>query len=190
MSKSKSFLVAVGILLFGVVISVIFSSQPGVKAGKPIKKDNNNFRTVKIVNNDVSNIIETTGRVNALNKIEVFAEVSGLLMHDSEKFKAGNYFKQGDQLVHIDDEVYKNNLFAQKSNLLNQITLLLPDITFDFPESAQKWENYLKDFSFDSKIDPLLKYQTQKNATILLLKTFTIYFTASKVWKLPMTNTQ
>ncbi|MBU1099306.1 MAG: efflux RND transporter periplasmic adaptor subunit [Bacteroidetes bacterium] len=178
MSKSKSFLVAVGILLFGVIISVIFSSQPGLKPGEPITKSKNNFKTVKTSKTDLSNVVETTGRVNALNKIEVFAEVSGLLTQNSEKFKAGNYFKKGEQLVHIDDEVYKNNLYAQKSNLLNQITLLLPDISFDFPQSAQKWENYLNSFSFDSEIKPLPETSNSKERNYLAAKNiYNLYYT-------------
>jgi multidrug efflux pump subunit AcrA (membrane-fusion protein) len=81
-----------------------------------------------------------------LDKVELFAEVSGILIRTPKRFKEGNRFSKGELLIQIDDAVYKNNVLAQKSGLLNQITLLLPDLSIDFPESAVKWERYLHNF--------------------------------------------
>lgn len=155
MKKIWSFALVVGILLFGFIINVIFSSQGGPRPGKPVTDKGISYRTHTVSLDDFDNSISATGRVEALNKVEIYAEVSGLLEQSSSEFKAGNYFKRGEVIIGIDDEVYKNNLFSQKSSLLNQLTLLLPDLSFDFPESTKKWEDYLSNFNFYEPLKPL-----------------------------------
>ena len=81
-------------------------------------------------------------------------------------------------LVSVDDEVYKNNLLAQKSNLLNQITLLIPDLSFDFPGSAAKWEKYLADFDFADQLQPLPDVVNQKEKYYLAAKNiYNLFYT-------------
>ena len=94
MSKLKSFLITVVILIIGIGISVVFSNQPGPQQKLPEKGDANNYPTVKIQNENISNTVKSTGRVHALNKIELYAEVTGVLEQSSLKFKAGNSFKK------------------------------------------------------------------------------------------------
>lgn len=177
MNKKWSFLLVVGILMIGFVINVIFSNQSGPKPGQPTNDSSKNYRTLTISNEDYDNSISATGRVEALNKVELYAEVSGVLEQSSSKFKAGNYFKKGDALVSIDDAVYKNNLLAQKSSLLNQLTLLLADINFDFPESAKSWENYLNDFSLEEPLKPLPQTNNPKEKYYLAAKNiYNLYY--------------
>lgn len=177
MNKIWSSIIVVGILIFGFVVNVIFSSQSGPKPGKPVIDKEINYRTHTVSLDDFDNSISSTGRVGALNKVEIFAEVSGVLEQSSLKFKAGNYFKKGEIIIGIDDEVFKNNLFAQKSSLLNQLTLLLPDLSFDFPESTRKWENYLDKFSFYEPLKPLPETSNPKEKYYLAAKNiYNLYY--------------
>jgi len=182
MNKKWSIALAVGILLFGFIINVIFSSQSGPKQDQPTKDNSIKYRTETVSVSDFDNSISSTGRVTALNKIEIFAEVGGVLQQSSAKFKAGNYFKQGETLIKIDDNVYKNNLFAQKSTLLNQITLLLPDLSFDFPESTKNWENYLNEFDIESPLKPLPATTNAKEKYYLAAKNiYNLFYTVKSM---------
>ena len=142
-NKKMSLLITVGIIVIGVLISSVLSNQKESLKRTAIPENKKEIKTIKIENEDMNTNISTSGRLTAFNKIEIYAEVSGVLDKNSIRFKEGNTFKKGEILVQIDDQVYRNNLLAQKSSLLNQLTLLLPDLKIDFPKETQKWENYL-----------------------------------------------
>jgi membrane fusion protein (multidrug efflux system) len=91
----------------------------------------------------------------ALNRVDLFSEVQGVMLPDGGKFKAGNRFSKGQALVSINAADFKANLMSQRSNLLNLITSALADIRLDFPDSFEKWNNYAKDFDVNSSIAEL-----------------------------------
>jgi multidrug efflux pump subunit AcrA (membrane-fusion protein) len=99
--------------------------------------------------------VEINGRLSPRSQIEVFAEVSGVLKPESSRFKEGNYFKKGQSLIVIDDEEQQLNLLAQKSSLLNQITLMMPDLKTDYPANFPKWEAYLNSFDLKQPLQAL-----------------------------------
>jgi multidrug efflux pump subunit AcrA (membrane-fusion protein) len=96
-----------------------------------------------------------SGPLYAYDKVEIFAEVSGILLNTPRRFKAGTAFKREKVLIKIDDRVYKSNVLAQKSSLLNQLTLLLPDLSIDFPGSTRRWETYLENLDLQKELNPL-----------------------------------
>jgi multidrug efflux pump subunit AcrA (membrane-fusion protein) len=108
-----------------------------------------------VENGDILTTVTITGPLRALDRIDVYAEVSGILLPTSTPFRPGNRFAKGEPLIRIDDSVYRNNVLAQKSGLLNQLTLLLPDLSIDFPESAERWETYLAGFDLEKPLAPL-----------------------------------
>ena len=152
-----SLLFGAGIIIAGFLISSVLSNQKTSLERTDNTVDNKEIKTVRIENKDLNISISSSGRLTAFNKIEIFAEVTGVLDENSIRFKEGNNFKKNDILVQIDDRVYRNNLLAQKSSLLNQLTLLLPDLRIDFPDETQKWEKYLADFDLNLNMKPLPK---------------------------------
>ena len=178
MKKTTSILIFGAIITVGIVVNIIFSNQSGPRLQPPVTSNKQEYKTVVVNNETTHNVIEATGRLEALNKIDIYAEVGGVLQNSSVKFKAGNRFSKDDVLVSINDEVYKNNLLAQKSTLLNQITLLIPDMTFDFPQTASKWEEYLSDFDFNTSLNPLPETTNIKERNYLAAKNiYNLYYT-------------
>lgn len=118
------------------------------------------FKTV--VNKDIQAPIELSGHLYAYDKLEMYAEVSGVLIRIRKQFREGTAFGKGETLIKIDDRVYRNNVLAQKSSLLNQLTLLLPDLSIDFPESAKRWEYYLQSFEPDKPLASLPESANEK----------------------------
>ncbi len=119
-----------------------------------------NFKIVKSQKIPVT--ITVGGHLQAYHKITLFAEVSGILHEGQTSFRAGNLFKKNQAVLHIDDSVYRNNVLAQKSSLLNQLTLFLPDFAIDFPASAKKWQQYLAEFRLDERLKPLPRAANSK----------------------------
>lgn len=141
------------LVLFGSIATARFMSQqkepPKRKASTALVKRVDTLRT-KV--GTISSSLEVQGELAAYDKIDLFAEVSGALKSTSRPFKVGSYFPKGSILISVDQEEAKLNLLSQKSNLLNAITQLMPDLKIDYPESFSHWQQYLDDFELEAPI--------------------------------------
>jgi len=162
MNVKKSIIIIAGILITGFLISTLLSNQKKPMKRRPAPEKNLNYKIDTVTKQNLSTTTELGGHLYAFDKVEVFAEVSGLLLNSQKRFKEGAHFSKGEPLVRIDDSVYKNNVLAQKSGLLNAITLMLPDFSIDFPERADIWRDYLKKFSLNQELPPLPEAATDK----------------------------
>jgi membrane fusion protein (multidrug efflux system) len=117
---------------------------------------------MNIVSGDIRTTVTITGPLVALDHVDVYAEVSGVLLPTGKRFRPGNRFEKGEPLIRIDDSVYRNNLLAQKSGLLNTLTILLPDLSIDFPESGERWRAYLEHFDLHKPLLPLPEVGSEK----------------------------
>ena len=120
--NKKMWLTAGLIIVFGVVISMILSNQKEPMRKRPTLSRQKHIKTVIVQNKDIQAAIQMTGHLYAYDKVDLFAEVSGVLQETKKRFKEGYQYKKGEILIQIDDSVFKNNLLAQKGNLLNQLT--------------------------------------------------------------------
>lgn len=116
---------------------------------------------------DLPKKIAIDGRLSAYEKINVSAEVTGKLMPASTNFKAGSSFRKGDVLFQIDNKDQLYALYAQRSSLLNAITVMLPDFKFDYPESFSKWESYLNAFEIETPTSALPEASSDKEKLYL-----------------------
>jgi len=155
--KNRLFGIAgvIAILLIGFLIAGAFSSQKEIPRRRKQRSAQQNYKIKTVHLKSVSPVFKTGGFLHAYNKISLFAEVSGILRQAQTPFRSGNTFQKNQVLLRIDDSVYRNNVLAQKSSLLNQLSLFLPDLSIDYPESAQKWQSYLKAFRLDAPLPVL-----------------------------------
>lgn len=116
----------------------------------------------KIVNKTIPIFITTNGNLVAKNKIELYAEVQGVLKKTAKEFKTGTSFKKNDILVKINSDEFYANLQSQKSKLFNAITAIMPDIKLDFSSEYTKWQSYLNNFSAGKTIPNLPKTNSEK----------------------------
>lgn len=108
-------------------------------------------KVMRVKNGSITSKLDVQGSLEAFNKVGIFAEVTGTLTNN-RTVKVGNYFKKGAVILDIDREEAKLNILSQKSNLLNGITTLMPDLKIDYPESFQQWKTYLDNFEVNQPI--------------------------------------
>lgn len=97
--------------------------------------------------------IATSGRVKALNRFEIFAEVSGNLLNNS--FRAGTSFRKGQVIVQIDDREFAAQLKAQKSAFMGLLSQVLPDISIDFNAQHKSWSDFAAKTDVDKDLPAL-----------------------------------
>ena len=140
MNKRKLSIVGGLILLVASIFLAMKIAKPTEQSmRKPVVSDLKLVRTSLVKNQDVNSSVAVTGKLEAKHKIEIYAEVSGVMLEGSKEFKPGNYYRKGEVLVRLDDAEARLEMLAQKSNVLNQITLILPEIKIDYKQSASEW---------------------------------------------------
>lgn len=131
----------------------------------------------KVENRNIPILISESGRLVAKNKIEIYAEVQGVMETTPKEFKPGSIYKKGDILVKIRSTDYNANLQAQKSILQNLITSVLPDLQLDYPEAYTKWNDHIKNFDMNKPIGELPKTTSAKEKYFIIGKNiYTTYY--------------
>ncbi|WP_111707823.1 efflux RND transporter periplasmic adaptor subunit [Lutibacter citreus] len=151
-------LLFVALAIFGGMAIAKNNNKPKPKFKKVIKT----VYTQKIENKEIPVIITTSGNLSAKNKIELFSEVQGVLKKTSKDFKAGTQYNKNETILAINSDEFYANLKAQKSNLINAITAIMPDIQLDFPNEYEKWKQFLNSFDINKATPKLPQINSEK----------------------------
>ncbi len=147
---------AIGILIIAIGF---FGMQKMASIEKPVREKEvraiPSVFTQIVKNGDSPITVTASGNLAARDRIEIFSEVQGIFDYSSNQFKPGVYYKKGAVLLRLNSDEFRANMRAQKSNLYNQIIALLPDLRFDYPDSFQKWQDYINTFDVEEMVKPL-----------------------------------
>ncbi len=108
-----------------------------------------------VENTTVAIKVPANGNLVAKNRVELYAEVQGVLRKGSHLFKTGQSYSARQTLIKIDASEYYATVQSAKSELYNLITSVLPDLRLDYPEHFSKWQGYVSNFDLN-KTTPLL----------------------------------
>ncbi len=156
MRKYLSIIIGIVVIALGILAFWRLNSEDNAKDNAQTKKsDLVGVKTTFVELQNMSYIIEATGTLQAKEKIELYSEVQGILQKNSMDFKIGNRFRKGQVLVSIDSREHAANIKSTRSDLVNQIAAMLPDMEMDYPNDYKKWEAYLQHLDINSTTPPL-----------------------------------
>ena len=87
--------------------------------------------------------LESYGKILGASQFDVTMKVQGEIDRDNRLLKAGMTFKKNEILVKIDRTEALYNLLSRRSQFINLVAGVIPDISIDLPEEEQKWKSYL-----------------------------------------------
>lgn len=159
--------IILGVVIITVIITKVVITQFGKVAANKKKPKTVTEYTIKSKVLEVNNIsypakVEFTGRVKSIDRIDLYAEVSGILQNTHPRFREGNSFKKGQILVKLDDTEMRLQLISKKSKFINTITKLIPDLRVDYPNDAKAWEDYLEQLDPRKRIASLPEITNKK----------------------------
>jgi len=128
-------------------------------------------RTVEL--GTVPSEIIAYGRLASSQPVILYSEVNGTLESGHLSFRPGQEFNRGDLLIKIDDRQIRLDINTAKSDLLNALASVLPEIRVDFPEEFTLWQDYFNNCHFNKKIPDLPAAANQKIK--LYLSRFNVY---------------
>lgn len=126
--------------------------------------------THTVLNKEVPISLKTSGNLVAKTQVDIFSEVMGVFEKSDHAFKPGTRYKKGDVLMSINSDEIKANLRSQKSGLVNQISLLLPDLKLDYPEAFDKWNTYVNEFDIRQRLQPLPTSTSEREKLFIIGK--------------------
>ena len=150
------------IVLIAAYFAMVWMEILNKKPERAAKKIVNTVFIDTVQNQDIPIVINANGTLFAKNKIEIYSEVQGVLQVTSKDFKPGNSYQKGEVILRINNEEHYATLQAQKSNLYNAITSIMPDIRLDYPQEYDKWENYITNFDFNKATPNLPETNSDK----------------------------
>lgn len=146
--KKRQWAILGGIAVLGVAILLFFLLSSGSDEKQPARKAPvKSVDVIRVENNTVPVVVRLDGKLNALQKIEIFAEVNGILQPGGKKFEEGISYRKGEVLLRLENSEARANYLSAKSQFTNSITQVLPDIKIDYPGHFESWRNYLSKIS-------------------------------------------
>ncbi len=127
-----------------------------------------NVETVQYKNFNTE--IEALGQVISTQPIDIIAEVSGKIQKGNVVLRKATYFKKGDLLFSIDKQEAILNLKSQRSNFLNGLVMMLPDLRLDFENEYDKWNNYFQGINIDQNLPTLPTMNSDREKTFIATK--------------------
>lgn len=151
--KKRQWSIIAGIALLVISFFIFkYFSQTEEKKQKPRTVEAKMVQVMRVQNDSVAVLIPLDGPVQALDKIELFAEVSGVLENGQRRFDEGVAFARGETILRLNDRELRNTYNAQLQQYRALLAQILPDIKLDFPKALPTWKNYVK--KVDQNIPP------------------------------------
>lgn len=157
---SRKIILAIIALFCTIAIIVGLWLNRDVETKADLKQTYRSVRVTTVELRENSADVQFSGRLLAKNRIDIFTEVSGVLLN--ENFREGNLFNRGDVLAQLNSKEFETVLKAQKTQLINQVSLIMGDLKIDFSKEYPKWELFLNEIDVDASLPNLPGVENQK----------------------------
>ncbi|MCG8580678.1 MAG: HlyD family efflux transporter periplasmic adaptor subunit [Bacteroidales bacterium] len=160
--KGVSLLIAIAIIIAAVISNKVISAS---KEKGAVELEASKGLLVNVVypqKETIENQYQGTGKLRAVDRFEIVAQVDGQLLPSAREFKEGKSYKKGELMLEIDHQEYKMNLLAQKSEFVTLVTSILPDLKSDYPDSYPIWRQYVASIEMSKKLPTIPEPQTEQ----------------------------
>ena len=162
--KKRQFIiigVAIAILAIGKFTSDFLASS-GEKPPVEAKDNTSTVFTAQVKNSEIPVFTKVTGLIEAVDRVELYSEVQGVMLPDGGRFKAGSRFNNGELLLAIKADDVAARLVSQRSTFERSLTSVLPDMLMDHPTEAAAWQDYLQNFNVERSLQDLPTVKSDK----------------------------
>ncbi len=102
------------------------------------------------------------GRLSSVSEVEIIAEAAGKIQAGDVALKKGSTFNKGQVLFRVYPDEAKLSLKARKSQYMNTLAGIIPDLKVDFPESVDAFMDFFSFISVDRPLPLLPNIQNEQ----------------------------
>jgi multidrug efflux pump subunit AcrA (membrane-fusion protein) len=192
------------ILVAGFLVMQGLGSSQKETRKRDVKPEARAVETQQLAFSDLVLRVEGDGLVESEQVLEIVSEANGQVLFAKHNLKDGTYVREGELVVKIDARDVENDLYGMRSDFLNAVAAVLPELRLDDARIYKRWFDYFNAIDINKPIPELPtitnaqekikvstkniigKYYEVKNQEILLAKhtiraPFSGYVTSSGV---------
>jgi multidrug efflux pump subunit AcrA (membrane-fusion protein) len=132
----------VGILILGFFIMFVLASTEKHSNKRDVEPEVRLVETQSVYFEDFALEIEGNGVIESKKTLNVISEASGPVLFAKNDLKDGTFVRECDLIIEIDAREVENSLYTMRSEFLNTLAQVLPDIKVEDPKAYEKWYNY------------------------------------------------
>jgi membrane fusion protein (multidrug efflux system) len=184
----KKISAVVAILIIGILSMNFLGSSEKKSNKRDLVTEKRTVEIEKVVFDDISIVIDGNGTISPKKTLNFISEASGVVEFAKNNLKDGTYVEKDEIVLKIDSREVKNNLYSMRSDFLNTVAALLPELKVDEVSIYTKWYKYFENLTINNVIPDLpeisnnqekikvstrnifTKYYNVKNQEILLSK--------------------
>ena len=129
--------------------------QPPVEAKRYVNAEPVRYSTIQ-------SPVSADGRLTSVAEVDIIAEASGKIEAGDLALKKGEVFSEGDVLFTVYPDEAILDLKARKSQFLNTLANLLPDIKIDFPQYEDTYMEFFSSINLDKKLPAFPALEDEK----------------------------
>lgn len=158
MTKRQRIVVVIAIAITLVLAIVISGALAGMKKNMKPPKTAPIVRKVEsamVEYTDIKTKVSGNGRVLSQYSVDLISEVQGKLLQGDIALKKGANFTKGQLLAKVYNTDALYTMKSSKSNFLNSLANILPDMKIDYKESYQTWVDFFESVEIEKDLPPL-----------------------------------
>jgi multidrug efflux pump subunit AcrA (membrane-fusion protein) len=151
----KSILLVFGIVAIGILGMSLLGSSTPTSQKRAIQPQIRTVNTEKIHFDNLELEVTGNGIIESQSTLDVISEVSGKIDFAKNNLKDGTFVKKGEIVLRVDSREIENTLYSLRSDFLNSVAALLPDLKVESQDLYNKWFTYFSEIDIHSKIPEL-----------------------------------
>ena len=184
MKKSLYLKVAIVVIIvaFGASGMMLLSSGNKESNKKELEPE---VRTVKVENvhfSEVNLLVSGNGVIESQRSLNVIAEVSGKVDYSKNGLKTGTFVSKDEVVLEIDKREAENSLYSMRSDFINNVASILPDLKVEDAEVYEKWHGYFTSLDINNTVPELPEISTSQEKIKISSKNIYTKFYSIFMW--------
>jgi len=133
---------AAGIIIIGFLVMSALGSTEKESNKREVPPEVRLVETESVNFGDMFLEIEGNGVVQSKRSLNYVSEASGVVLFAKNDLKDGTYVVEGEKILQVDSREVENNLYTLRSEFMNSLAAVLPEIKIENTEAYDKWYQY------------------------------------------------
>lgn len=129
--------------------------RSAIEAKRYVKADTVEYSTI-------FSPVSAPGRLASVAELDIVAEASGKIIPGNIRLKKASGFSKGDKLFVIYPDEAALALKARKSQYMNILANIIPDIRLDFPDQEPRFMDFFSSIQLDKPLPPFPDIEDEK----------------------------
>ena len=152
----------VGIVILGFLIMSVLGSTEKESKKREFEPEARLVETQLVNFGNIVLEIEGNGVVESQRTLNIVSEATGPVLFAKNDLKDGTFVKEGELILEVDSREVENNLFTYRSEFMNSIALVLPEIKIEDDDDYTKWYTYFQSLDILKTIPELPETMDQQ----------------------------